>query len=139
MSLQRIETVVLSLCQSGLENESLRRQLILSKSNIVPILSSRYRGRKYSRSTMLAPIRIIVIGAGWAGLVAAKTYLQVAKSLNRRVELIVLDEGRSPGGVWSEERIYPGLVAETPNGFFEYSDFSMVDVSPRFLEEFCLP
>ncbi|KIW12023.1 hypothetical protein PV08_09297 [Exophiala spinifera] len=80
---------------------------------------------------MITPTRVVVIGAGWAGLVAAKTYLQIAQSLNRPLELIILDEGQSPGGVWSPERIYPGLVAETPNGFFEYSDYSM-DEHPAY-------
>jgi dimethylaniline monooxygenase (N-oxide forming) len=78
---------------------------------------------------MIAPTRVVIIGAGWAGLVAAKTYLQIAQSLNRPLELVILDEGQSPGGTWSPERIYSGLVAETPNGLFEYTDYSMVDVS----------
>ncbi|KIW26893.1 uncharacterized protein PV07_06686 [Cladophialophora immunda] len=76
---------------------------------------------------MSAPTRVIVIGAGIAGLVAAKTYLQVCKHLGRPLELIVLDEARDSGGVWTTERHYPGLMVQAPNGYYELSDFSMVD------------
>ncbi|OAG37894.1 hypothetical protein AYO21_07866 [Fonsecaea monophora] len=73
------------------------------------------------------PTRVIVIGAGIAGLVAAKTYLQVCKRLGRPLELIVFDEAGDPGGVWTTERQYPGLMVQAPNGYYELSDLSMVD------------
>lgn len=71
--------------------------------------------------------RVIIIGAGIAGLVTAKTYLQVCKRLNRPIELIVLDEAKDPGGVWSTDRHYPGLTVQAPNGYYELSDLTMVD------------
>ncbi|KIW96852.1 uncharacterized protein Z519_02243 [Cladophialophora bantiana CBS 173.52] len=76
---------------------------------------------------MSAPTRVIIIGAGLAGLVAAKTYLQVCNHLERPLDLIVLDEAKNPGGVWTTERHYPGLTVQAPNGYYELSDFSMVD------------
>lgn len=54
---------------------------------------------------------------GWNGLIGARTYLQLAPSTN----LIVLDNGKSIGGVWSREKIYPNLFAQVGYGMFEYS------------------
>ncbi|KIW71579.1 hypothetical protein PV04_03726 [Phialophora macrospora] len=78
-------------------------------------------------TAMSEPPRVIIIGAGIAGLVTAKTYLQVCKHLGRSVELIVLDEGKDLGGVWATERHYPGLMVQAPNGYYELSDLTMVD------------
>ncbi|KAI1608990.1 hypothetical protein EDD37DRAFT_697157 [Exophiala viscosa] len=83
---------------------------------------------------MASPTRVIIIGAGWSGLAVAKTYLQVANTLNRPIHLTILEEGETEGGVWSAERIYPGLVAEVHNGFYEFSDLSMVDEDHPALE-----
>ena len=70
---------------------------------------------------MASPSRVIVIGAGWTGLAAAKTYLQV----NPDVSLTIVDEDDSVGGVWSTSRVYPGLVADSCAAIFDYSDFPM--------------
>jgi thioredoxin reductase len=70
----------------------------------------------------MAP-RVIVIGAGWAGLSSARTYLR----LNPSADLTILDDDTSVGGVWSHSRIYPGLIADSPRGGFEYTDLSMLD------------
>ncbi|KAF2727507.1 FAD/NAD(P)-binding domain-containing protein [Polyplosphaeria fusca] len=67
--------------------------------------------------------RVIVIGAGWAGLSAARTYSLV----NPTADITILDDDDSVGGVWSVSRIYPGLLADSPRGLFEYSDLSMLD------------
>ena len=76
---------------------------------------------------MSRPTRVIIIGAGIAGIVTAKTHLQVCKHLNRQMELIVLDDMKDLGGVWSSERQYPGLAVQAPNGYYEFSDLTMVD------------
>lgn len=70
---------------------------------------------------MASPSRVIVIGAGWTGLAAAKTYLQI----NPDVSLTIIDEDSSVGGVWSASRVYPGLVADSCAAIFDYSDFPM--------------
>ena len=67
------------------------------------------------------PTRVIVIGAGWAGLAAAKTYLEVRPD----VSLTIIDEDSSVGGVWSASRVYPGLIADSCAAIFDYSDFPM--------------
>ncbi|CAG8948533.1 unnamed protein product [Penicillium salamii] len=64
---------------------------------------------------------VIVIGAGWCGLVAAKTYLQVCPE----AKLLIVDGDSSIGGTWSEDRLYPHLVAEAHHGLFEFSDLPM--------------
>lgn len=70
---------------------------------------------------MAVPSRVIIIGAGWTGLAAAKTYLQI----NPNVSLTIIDEDSSVGGVWSESRVYPGLVADSCAAIFDYSDLPM--------------
>ena len=49
---------------------------------------------------------------GWYGLVAARTYLRLRPDIN----LLILDSDSSVGGVWSERRLYPNLVAQVKLG-----------------------
>ena len=60
---------------------------------------------------------------GWHGLVNAKTYLEVNPAAN----VIVLDGAHSIGGVWAEERLYPGLKTNNMLGTYEFSDFPMAE------------
>ncbi|CUS10332.1 unnamed protein product [Tuber aestivum] len=62
--------------------------------------------------------KVIVIGAGWFGLAAAKTYLQV----DPHIDLTILESGETIGGTWSKERVYPNLLAQQRYGRYEYSD-----------------
>ena len=62
-----------------------------------------------------------LIGLGWFGLVAAKTYLDV----NPSAKVIILDSSSTIGGVWAEDRLYPGLKSNNLLGTYEYSDFPM--------------
>jgi cation diffusion facilitator CzcD-associated flavoprotein CzcO len=55
------------------------------------------------------------------GLAAAKTYLEI----NPGVELTIIDEESTVGGVWSGSRSYPGLIADSCASVFDYSDFPM--------------
>ncbi|OKL57961.1 hypothetical protein UA08_06761 [Talaromyces atroroseus] len=64
---------------------------------------------------------VVIIGAGWYGLIAATTYLRLAPETN----LLIVDNGNSIGGVWSKERIYPNLFAQVGHGLFEYSFYPM--------------
>ncbi|TVY85300.1 FAD-dependent monooxygenase DEP4 [Lachnellula suecica] len=64
---------------------------------------------------------VVVVGTGWNGLIAAKTYLELQPNTN----LILLDEQASIGGVWSSEKIYPSLFAQIKFGLFEYSFYPM--------------
>ncbi|KAL9597697.1 MAG: hypothetical protein Q9219_004954 [cf. Caloplaca sp. 3 TL-2023] len=59
---------------------------------------------------------LVVIGA-----VMVKTYLDV----NPNANVIALDSASSVGGVWSEERMYPGLRTNNLYGSLEYSDYPM--------------
>lgn len=67
---------------------------------------------------------VIIIGAGWYGLAAAKTYLAIKPS----VSLTIIDDGESIGGVWAEARVYPRLFVNQATPYMEYSDFSMSEV-----------
>ncbi|KAM0457790.1 hypothetical protein ACHAPV_006335 [Trichoderma viride] len=70
------------------------------------------------------PTKVIIIGAGWAGLAAAKTYLQV----NPTISLTIIDSEATVGGVWSKARCYPGFIADGPVGLFDFSDLPMSSV-----------
>ena len=74
---------------------------------------------------------VIIVGAGIQGLCAAHTFL----SINPSLSLLVVDNESSVGGTWSKRRIFPGLYANNLQGFFEYSDYPMLDanvgVTPR--------
>ncbi|OCK75780.1 FAD/NAD(P)-binding domain-containing protein [Lepidopterella palustris CBS 459.81] len=64
---------------------------------------------------------ITIIGAGWYGLVAARTYLRMRPAAN----LLIVDSDSTVGGVWSNDRLYPNLVAQVKLGLFNYSDTPM--------------
>ncbi|KAJ5788015.1 cofactor FMO1 FAD enzyme [Penicillium paradoxum] len=66
-------------------------------------------------------VDVVVVGAGWNGLIAAKTYLDFKPSAN----LVIIDDQSTIGGVWSAEKIYPTLYAQINYGLFEYSFYPM--------------
>ncbi|KAL8946199.1 MAG: hypothetical protein Q9222_007378, partial [Ikaeria aurantiellina] len=69
---------------------------------------------------------VVVVGAGIQGLVAAKTYLQ----LSPNISLLILESGRTIGGVWAEGNIYPGLKTNNQLGTFEFTDFDIQQICP---------
>ncbi|KAI9927046.1 hypothetical protein MW887_003427 [Aspergillus wentii] len=66
-------------------------------------------------------IDLVVIGAGWFGLAAAKAYIDI----NPLHNVVILDSAPSVGGVWATYRLYKGLATNNIVGSFEYSDFPM--------------
>ncbi|CAN9079331.1 unnamed protein product [Alternaria sp. RS040] len=64
---------------------------------------------------------VVVVGAGWSGLIAAKTYLDLAPE----TDLQIVDSERSIGGVWCTDRLYPDLYAQVSHPLFEYSFYDM--------------
>ncbi|KAL1999929.1 hypothetical protein VTN02DRAFT_3796 [Thermoascus thermophilus] len=66
-------------------------------------------------------VDLVVIGAGWHGLVVTKTFLEVHPTSH----VVLLEAQSSIGGVWSRERLYPGLKSNNLLGTYEYSDFPM--------------
>lgn len=67
---------------------------------------------------------MLIVGSiliGWYGLIAAKTYLQ----LEPNTELVMIEAGKTVGGVWSKERLYPNLYAQITHSLFEYSHMPM--------------
>jgi dimethylaniline monooxygenase (N-oxide forming) len=51
-------------------------------------------------------------------------YLQI----NPNVKLTIFESERKLGGVWNEDRCFPGFLADSPTGLFDYSDIPMRDV-----------
>ncbi|KAI9164125.1 FAD/NAD(P)-binding domain-containing protein [Paramyrothecium foliicola] len=72
-------------------------------------------------SNKLQAVDVAIIGAGWYGLVAARTYLRLRPGAN----LVIIDSDNTVGGVWSKDRLYPNLVAQVKLGLFNYSDTPM--------------
>ncbi|KAH9905693.1 hypothetical protein F4778DRAFT_675358 [Xylariomycetidae sp. FL2044] len=74
---------------------------------------------------------LVIIGAGLYGIQAAKTYIQ----LHPERKLILLDAGKSIGGTWSAERIYPGLKTNNIRAWIAYPDLPLTpekfDVQPE--------
>ena len=64
-------------------------------------------------------VDVVVVGAGFAGLAAAKGYVQCAPDTN----LVILDSNESLGGVWAKENIYEELRSNNLLGTFEFPDF----------------
>ncbi|KAI5457692.1 hypothetical protein BGZ63DRAFT_364490 [Mariannaea sp. PMI_226] len=63
----------------------------------------------------------VVIGAGWAGLAAAKARHQ----LHPEESLAILESAATAGGTWAAHRLYPGLKSNNMLGTYEYPDFPM--------------
>ncbi|KAK9417320.1 putative FAD/NAD(P)-binding domain-containing protein [Seiridium unicorne] len=66
---------------------------------------------------------LIVIGAGWFGLAAAKACIELRPDNN----IAVLESAGSCGGTWAEHRLYPGLKSNNMLGTYEYPDFPMTE------------
>ncbi|BCS17564.1 flavin-binding monooxygenase-like protein [Aspergillus puulaauensis] len=66
---------------------------------------------------------LLVIGAGWSGLAALKTYREVHPSAS----VCLLEGASSVGGVWATHRLWDGLKSNNMRGTYEYSDFPMDD------------
>ncbi|CAG8890341.1 unnamed protein product [Penicillium egyptiacum] len=64
---------------------------------------------------------LVVVGAGWSGLSAIKTYREVNPGHN----VLLLEAASSVGGVWAKHRLYKGLKSNNMLGTYEYSDFPM--------------
>ncbi|CZT51336.1 uncharacterized protein RSE6_12466 [Rhynchosporium secalis] len=64
---------------------------------------------------------VVVVGAGWNGLIAARTYLELSPTAH----LLIVDDGLTIGGSWSKEKIYPNLYAQISHPLFEYSFYPM--------------
>ncbi|KAL4904739.1 hypothetical protein BDW74DRAFT_178821 [Aspergillus multicolor] len=66
---------------------------------------------------------LLIIGAGWSGLAALKTYRQIYPAAN----VCLLEAASSVGGVWAKHRLWDGLKSNNMRGTYEYSDFPMND------------
>ncbi|KAL4960461.1 uncharacterized protein BDV14DRAFT_141712 [Aspergillus stella-maris] len=66
-------------------------------------------------------VDVAIIGAGWHGIAAAKTYQSAYPSQS----LVILDSASSVGGVWAKERLYQDLRANNVVGSYEMSDLPM--------------
>ncbi len=83
-------------------------------------------------SLMSAPIRVVVVGAGAAGLTAAKALLDAG------MEVDGYDLGEAPGGLWVQENgggmspAYESLHLNTSKGRTEFADYPMPPEWPDY-------
>ncbi|CAN8106323.1 unnamed protein product [Discula destructiva] len=66
---------------------------------------------------------MVIVGAGWYGLAAAKAYIET----HAHERIAVLESAESCGGTWSGARLYPGLKSNNMVGSYEYPDFPMTE------------
>ncbi|RPB25864.1 FAD/NAD(P)-binding domain-containing protein [Terfezia boudieri ATCC MYA-4762] len=66
--------------------------------------------------------KVIIIGSGFFGLAAARTYMKV----DPLIKLTILEAESSVGGTWCRDRIFPTLTAQQPVGAYEYPDFQLI-------------
>ncbi|MEU8181381.1 NAD(P)/FAD-dependent oxidoreductase [Micromonospora sp. NPDC049044] len=71
-------------------------------------------------------MRIAVVGAGFAGLSAAKVLRQSG------FDVTVLEKAPDVGGVWSRTRRYPGLHTQNNKGTYHLSDLPMPADYPQW-------
>lgn len=64
----------------------------------------------------LRPLRVIVVGAGFSGILAA---IRIPERL-RNVELVVYEKADGVGGVWHANR-YPGVACDVPSYSYQYT------------------
>ncbi|KAK6352253.1 hypothetical protein TWF730_009084 [Orbilia blumenaviensis] len=73
---------------------------------------------------------LIIVGAGWQGIAAAKIYRDLYPNGN----FLILDANLTVGGVWAVENLCPGLKTQNTLGTFEYSWYPLTtrefDVQP---------
>ncbi|KAK0723979.1 hypothetical protein B0T21DRAFT_403869 [Apiosordaria backusii] len=62
------------------------------------------------------PLRVIVVGAGFSGILAA---IRIPERL-RNVELVVYEKADGVGGVWHANR-YPGVACDIPSYSYQYT------------------
>ncbi|KAK2057595.1 FAD/NAD(P)-binding domain-containing protein [Colletotrichum caudatum] len=77
--------------------------------------------KQETKQENILTVDVAIIGAGWYGLAAARTYLK----LQPTVKLLIIDSDSTVGGVWSKARLYPNLVAQVKLGLFNYTDKPM--------------
>jgi dimethylaniline monooxygenase (N-oxide forming) len=67
-----------------------------------------------------------IIGAGFSGLVTAKTCLEYG------YEVKMFEKEMEPGGVWSSSRRYPGVTPQNTKDTYYFSDFPMPKHFPEW-------
>lgn len=71
-------------------------------------------------------MRIAIIGAGFAGVSAAKVLTQFGN------DVVVYEKAHDIGGVWSATRRYPGLRTQNNKGTYHLSDMAMPKSFPEW-------
>jgi cation diffusion facilitator CzcD-associated flavoprotein CzcO len=71
-------------------------------------------------------MRIAIIGAGFAGLVTARTLQDIGHHVT------VFEKAPDVGGVWSRTRLYPGISTQNGKDTYHLSDFPMPRSYPEW-------
>lgn len=89
-----------------------------------------------------APVDVVVIGAGQAGLSAAyhlqrRGFMPLARAVTGDETFVVLDAGAAPGGAWQHR--WPSLRMATVNGIHELPGFAVPPADPESASRDILP
>ncbi|GAB1311413.1 hypothetical protein MFIFM68171_01623 [Madurella fahalii] len=82
--------------------------------------SNEHDGRKFVLKDVpvenLRPLKVVVVGAGFSGILAA---IRIPERL-RNVELVVYEKSERVGGVWWLNK-YPGVACDIPSHSYQYT------------------
>ncbi len=73
-----------------------------------------------------APLRVLIIGAGFAGLGLAMRLRQQGHE-----DFLILEKGEEPGGTWRDNH-YPGAACDVPSHLYSFSFEPKLDWSRRY-------
>ncbi|KAL2823771.1 hypothetical protein BDW59DRAFT_180455 [Aspergillus cavernicola] len=69
--------------------------------------------------------KLVVVGAGFHGLIAARTYLQLSDN-----DILIIDSASDIGGTWARERLYPNLLSQNSYDHYEFGDLPLATAVP---------
>jgi glycine/D-amino acid oxidase-like deaminating enzyme len=76
--------------------------------------------------------RVLIVGAGVAGIATAKTFLHSRPAVPHS-NLVILESHSSLGGVWADGKAYPGLASNGPRGLYGWFWVGRVRFVPHLL------
>ncbi|MDS9420879.1 NAD(P)/FAD-dependent oxidoreductase, partial [Pseudomonas aeruginosa] len=80
----------------------------------------------HNESRLEAPLRVLVVGAGFAGLGLAIRLRQAGID-----DYLILEKDADVGGCWRENR-YPGAACDVPSHLYSFSFEPQADLSRTF-------
>ena len=89
-------------------------------------------------ATSATPRRVVVVGAGIAGLAAAHRVVELSRERNVRIDLALLETGPRPGGSIATERTDGFVIEAGPDSFISEKPWALqlcerIGLTPRLV------